>query len=315
MREQIERVHRIVGERLAQYHEAPLGEPLRAVFRDRLASGDKSIPWFMLPVLTCEALGGEVDLAYHAAAGLEMARVAAGCLDEWQDHDTEDALWQAIGPERAVSLAMGMVALSLLSLTHLADLGAEPRLVLALHREFEVTLLRMSAGQYADLSNDLALDDYENVAGAKTGTLLRLGCRAGAMLARAPAEIVAQYGDFGHQLGILIQVWNDILGLAGVLGKNDVGQRRALPILAAMALDPAGAGAKYQPRSMGGQGGQLYTVLQLGFSYQHASEALARCPAPGGLPQVLAQYDPGRLAGMMGQAQASREGDHERQVV
>jgi geranylgeranyl pyrophosphate synthase len=307
MRKDVERVHQIVGERLAQYAQAPFRESLQAAFRDRLASGDRGTPWFMLPILTCEALGGEVEPAYHVAAALEIGRIAAGCLDEWQDHDTEDALWQAIGPERTVSLATGMIALSLLILSRLADLGTEPASVLALQREFAVTLFHMSAGQYADLGDELSLDDYEAVAGAKTGALFWLGCRAGALLAGASPEVTGRYGDFGCSLGILAQVWNDILGLAGVEGKNDAEQRRALPILAALAMD--------QSQSDGRLAGQLYTVLQLGFLYQRASEALAMCPAPGSLPRVLKEYDPGRLAEMIKEPQTQVEGDHEHQVV
>jgi len=307
MLEDVEKVHQIVGERLAQYAQTPFRESLQAVFRDRLASGDKGTPWFMLPILTCEALGGEVEPAYHVAAALEMGRIAAGCLDEWQDHDTKDALWQAIGPERTVSLAMGTIALSFLSLSHLADLGTEPALVPALQREFAVTLFHMSAGQYADLGDDLSLDDYEVVAGAKTGTLLQLGCRAGALLAGASPEVTKQYGDFGYSLGILIQVWNDILGLAGVEGKNDAEQQRALPILAELAMHQSQPDVRLA--------GQLYAVLQLGLLYQRASEALATCPALGSLPRVLEEYDPGRLAEMIKKPETQGEVDHEHQVV
>jgi hypothetical protein len=56
----------------------------------------------------------------------------------------------------------------------------------------------MSPGQDADLSDDLSLHDYEEVAGAKSGLSFRLGSRAGAMPAGAPPGVIAQYGDFGY---------------------------------------------------------------------------------------------------------------------
>lgn len=306
MRKDVERVHQIIGERLAQYAEAPFRESLQAVFQDRLASEDKGIPWLMLPILTCEALGGEVEPAYHVAAGLEMGRIAAGCLDEWQDHDTEDALWQAIGPERTVSLATGMIALSFLTVGELGELGVDPALGQAVQREFALTLWHMSAGQYADLGDDLSLDRYEAVAGAKTATILQLGCRAGALFAGASPEVVGCYGELGYSLGLLIQVWNDLFGWVGHEGKNDAEQQRGLPILAALAL---GGG------SDGGLAGRLYTVLQMGFLYQRASEALARCLAPGRLPRVLQQFDPARLAEMIKMPETQGEGDREHQSV
>jgi geranylgeranyl pyrophosphate synthase len=300
VREHVKRVHQIVGERLTLCTAPCFRESLEAVFRDRLALREKGTPWFMLPIFTCEALGGDVERAHHVAAGLEIGRIAAGCLDEWQDHDTEDALWQAIGPEQTVSLAVGMIALSLLAVAHLAKLGVQPASVLALQWEFELALLRMTEGQHADLSDDLALDDYETVAGAKSGALLRLGCRAGTLVAGASAEIAGCYGEFGYRLGILAQVWNDVRGLAGVLGKKDAEHRRALPILAALAVEPGPGGMEHHSESVRGQVGHLYTLLQLSLCHQRASEALARCPESGRLSCFLDEYDPGRLVETMG---------------
>jgi geranylgeranyl pyrophosphate synthase len=65
-----------------------------------------------------------------------------------------------------------------------------------------------------------SLSDYENTVGAKTGSLLSLGCRAGAMVAGANAEIAATYGEFGYNLGVLAQVWNDLYGLVGAGGQK-----------------------------------------------------------------------------------------------
>jgi hypothetical protein len=143
----------------------------------------------------------------------------------------------------------------------------------------------------------------------------RLGCRAGAMVAGASAEIVGRCGDFGYNLGILVQVWNDIFGLAGVQGKNDAERRRALPVLAAQAVDQGLERTEYRPESVGAQAGQVYTVLQLGFLYQRAAEALARCPAAGSLLRFLNEYDPGRLVEMMGQPRPEHEGDHGQQAA
>jgi len=315
MHEHVKRVAKIIDDTLAVCSAAGFRESLRAVIQGRLASADAGLPWLGLPIFTCEALDGDMERVYHVAAGFEVGRIAAGCLDEWQDHDTVDALWQTIGPEQTVNLAVGMIALSFLTVTRLADLGVEPALVLALRQEFETTLLHMSAGQHADLSNDLSLDDYEAVAGAKSGALFRLGCRTGAMVAGASAETVECHGDFGYNLGILVQVWNDVFGMAGLKGKKDAEEQQALPILASKAvgqdLEPGG----YQPDSIEGQTGQLYAVLQLGILYQRTAEALAKCPAAGSLPRLLAEYDPSRLVGILEKSDVRHEGDDEPQAV
>jgi geranylgeranyl pyrophosphate synthase len=286
--EHVEIVYRIITQNL-KFCRATLfpefATSLEAVLEERRPAVDKP-PWLALSVFVCEALGGDLEPAYHAAAALELGRIAAGCLDEWQDQDTDDALWQAIGPAQTVNLAMAMIALSDLSLDRLADLGVDRALVSRLQKEFSLTLLHMSEGQHADLSGDVSLSNYAQVAGAKTGALLRLGCRAGAIVAGASAETVTRYGDFGRNLGILAQAWNDVYGLAGTRGKRDVDHSLTLPILAAMALD----GARYEPLSTEGQAGQLYALTQVQLLHQYAAEALARCPAAGRLGLFLNVY-------------------------
>lgn len=286
--EQVEIVHGIIGENVA-FCRASLFPDfaglLVTVLNDRAPSSDGP-SWLMLPILTCEALGGDSERVYHVAAALEIGRIAAGCLDEWQDQDTDDALWRTIGPAQTVNLAAAMIGLSQLSLTRLADHGVEPAMVVDLQKEFSLTLLYMCEGQHADLSNNVSLSGYGETVGAKTGSLLSLGCRAGAMVARADAETVTFYGEFGYDLGVLAQVWNDLRGLAGVGGKRDVGHSRTLPILAALAMD----GLPDQPDSAEGRAGQLYALTQLQLLHERAVEALARCSAPGRLARFLDLY-------------------------
>jgi geranylgeranyl pyrophosphate synthase len=146
----------------------------------------------------------------------------------------------------------------------------------------------MSEGQYADLGDARSLGDYEAVAGAKAGSLFRLGCRAGAMVAGATVDAVSLYGGFGYNLGILDQVWNDLRGLVGEKGKMDARQGRALPILAAQALNQQA----YEPPAAEGQAGLLYTLVQLQIRHRHVVEALDRCPAAGRLSLFLEDYSP-----------------------
>lgn len=307
--EQVQIVYRIIAENLKRW---PVGRShdqmvsLEAVVEERRPS-PKRPPWLALPLFTCEALGGDVEPAYYVAAALELGRIAAGCLDEWQDRDTDNALWQAIGPARTVNLATAMTVLSVLSLGRLAALGMEPALLLSLQKEFSLAVLHMSEGQLADLSGDVSLGNYAEVAGAKTGSLLRLGCRAGALVAGATADIVTCYGDFGQALGVLAQVWNDLYGIASTTGKRDLDHGCSLPILAALALGEQ----RYEPGSAADRAGQLYAIAQAQLFHQRAAEALARCPAPGRLGLFLEDYSFAHLLqGKPMGASSSGEGDH-----
>ena len=286
--EHVQIVHQIIQENMALESGMPLPgfrKLLETVLADRAPATD-SLPWLMLPIFVGEALNGDADRAHHVAAALEIGRIAAGCLDEWQDQDTDAALWRTLGPARTVNLTVGMLPLSFLALSRLSDLGAEPLLVLSLHEEFHRTLLEMSAGQDADLSDDLTLHDYEQVAGAKSGSLFSLGCRAGAMVAGAPPDVIAKYGDFGCNLGIVAQMWNDLEGVAGLQGKGDAGQQRSLPILTTQIAEKMSSGSSPEE----GQVGPLYTLVRLQIFHQRATEALARCPEEGRLGLFLDSY-------------------------
>ena len=306
--EHVQIVHQIIQENMVMKSGMPFSgfrQLLAKALADRAPATD-SLPWLMLPIFVGEALNGDADRAHHVAAALEIGRIAAGCLDEWQDQDTDAALWRTLGPARTVNLTVGMLPLSFLALSRLSDLGARPLLVLSLHEEFHRTLLEMSAGQDADLSDDLTLHDYEQVAGAKSGSLFRLGCRAGATVAGAPPSVIAQYGDFGYNLGIVAQMWNDLEGVAGLQGKGDAGQQRSLPILTTQIVEKMSPGSSPEE----GQVGPLYTLVRLQIFHQRATEALARCPEEGRLGLFLDNYSTRRLVERAQQTTTHREGSH-----
>lgn len=259
---------------------------------------EASPPWLALPILTCEALGStdRLPAACHVAAAWELGNLAAGCLDAWQDEDTEDAVWQWAGPGQAVNLAVGLIGLSFAALSGLATNELLPVAVaLTVKGGFERTLVTMAAGQHADLADDLALGEYEDVARAKTGSVFRLGGWAGAVVAEAAPDTAERYGIFGEELGLLIQAWNDLYGLQGALGKQDVGHRRTLPVLAALEIGDDGTPAGELARSPQGQSGQIYALMQAGILHEHAAAALDRCPAAGRLSLFLDAYSVERL--------------------
>jgi uncharacterized membrane protein YecN with MAPEG domain len=155
LNEHVEAVYRIVRGNLAFCRPAlfPDFQKLLQTAISKKTPSTEHIPWLMLPIFVCETLGGKTEQAYHVAAALEIGRIAAACLDEWQDRDTHGALWQVIGAEQTVVLSMAMIALSQLSLSRLADLETLATTVLDLKREFALSLLRMCEGQYADLGH------------------------------------------------------------------------------------------------------------------------------------------------------------------
>jgi len=100
-------------------------------------------------------------------------------------------------------------------------------------------------------------------------------------------------------LGLLIQAWNDLHGLEGASGKQDVGHKRTLPILAALAMaDGDQAPDERLIASAEGQSGRLYTLVQVGLLHQQAVAALEDCPAEGRLTLYLDAYSIDHLVQM-----------------
>jgi len=91
--------------------------------------------------------------------------------------------------------------------------------------EFSVAVDRMIAGEYLDtelenkkISEKLLQYIHEN----KTGALLKLSVRMGAILANAPEEDVEKLSNFAKKIGLAFQIKDDILSEEGkpeIMGK------------------------------------------------------------------------------------------------
>ena len=81
------------------------------------------------------------------------------------------------------------------------------------------TLMVISSGEIAQARSafdlDQSLDDYFRRVTSKTASLFTLASEAGAVLSRAPEELVQDLRDYGHNLGIAFQVVDDILDFVG----------------------------------------------------------------------------------------------------
>jgi octaprenyl-diphosphate synthase len=64
-------------------------------------------------------------------------------------------------------------------------------------------------------SLDLSLDQYLNIIGMKTGSLFAVSCELGAILNAAPAVVVKSMHDFGTNLGIAYQIYDDCVDIFG----------------------------------------------------------------------------------------------------
>ena len=227
----------------------------------------RPLPWRYLPILCCQAVRGNPDRhlslgemsalsgdpAIVVAAALELARLAAQILDDVEEGDAvrnsvspgcgpgSRALWLSSGVPQAVNVGTGLIFASLLALSRLGDCGVAPEIVADLQAEFARTGFRMCQGQHLDLvaeaEEGLSLEGYWQMAEAKTGAFLELACRAGALLGGAGEEESVAYAGYGHYLGFLVQVVNDLGGLLDEERNGDVVRhKKTLPLIYALSV-------------------------------------------------------------------------------
>ncbi len=110
-------------------------------------------------------------------------------------------------------------------LTLIADMGLSPATEVRLHRMTAAAVRRCHEGQALDLSaraGDLHPADLRAVARTvsewKTGALMGLAAGLGAAAAGGPDDLVDAATAFGVQLGVALQMQNDLSELTGAAG-------------------------------------------------------------------------------------------------
>jgi geranylgeranyl pyrophosphate synthase len=167
--------------------------------------------WAQLPGLCCQAAGGDPLWAEDLAAAWLLLYLAADLMDSVQDGDPPDPWWAEQGPGAALSVATGLFFSASLALNRLQALDSQKPAPAEVVKDFYQSFLHMSSGQYLDiLQAQPSLEEYWQIAAAKSGVFFSLACRAGARLATAERTRVDSFSRFGQHLGLLIQIRDDL---------------------------------------------------------------------------------------------------------
>jgi len=106
--------------------------------------------------------------------------------------------------------------------------GIPPEQILAVTAEIAAAAgwLGMVGGQVLDVRSEgktVDLEALQQIHRLKTGELIRVSLRAGAILSGASAAMLASLSDYGRQIGLAFQIADDILNVEGdrvLLGKQ-----------------------------------------------------------------------------------------------
>ncbi len=213
------------------------------------ATGKRIRP--MLVLLVCEATGGKWQFALPAAVAVELAHNFSLIHDDIEDDSPlrrgRLTVWKKWGVAQALNAGDAMFTLAHLSMLRLEETST-PATTLKAARILQTTCLRLTQGQYLDISyesqRELHLEAYWPMISGKTAALLSACAELGALVAGADESRQTSYNQFGHFLGLAFQAQDDQLGVwgdAALTGKSAESDlltgKKSLPILYGLSLD------------------------------------------------------------------------------
>ena len=202
--------------------------------RYSLFAGGKRIR-AILCLAAAEAIGERAETVMPAACALEMIHTYSLIHDDLPAMDNDDYRRGKPTSHKVFGEAMAILAgdallteaFCLLALRQRAP-GIPPERVLAVVQEIaEAAGFRgMVAGQALDIlaqNEKIGMEGLHEIHRLKTGALLRVSLRTGAILAGAGKEALEALSDYGEKIGLAFQIADDILNVEGdpaLLGKG-----------------------------------------------------------------------------------------------
>jgi geranylgeranyl diphosphate synthase type I len=264
---------------MMQYHMGWLDAGLNPV---QAPVGKRFRP--LLCLLTCEAVGGSIAHALPAATAIELLHNFSLIHDDIEDSSEarrhRTTVWKLWGTAHGINCGDAMLAAVFVELSRLGACGVSPEQSLGAQRILAETCLRLTEGQYLDMTfetqMDVDMDSYLQMIGGKTAALISCSTRLGALLGGADAKAVNAYAQFGENLGLAFQVIDDILGIWGSeieMGKSvssDIlTRKKTLPIV--YVLHDADLRSLYaQPELLGRDVERVLSILD-----QHQARTFA----------------------------------------
>ena len=178
-----------------------------------------------LCLLTCEALGGDVEHALPFAAAVELLHNMLLLHDDIEDGDEirrdRPTVWKRFGVPNAVNAGDYILARALAAVMQTpVDHERQVRLVDCFVDAYERTI----QGQALDINSRAnaawSVEDYLRMVVLKTGRYLALGMVGGAIIASADQAVVDAIYGMGETLGPAFQIRDDVIDLTEGKGRG-----------------------------------------------------------------------------------------------
>ena len=150
-------------------------------------------------------------------------------------------MWKLWGEPQAINVGDAVFAIAGRTIV---DAHPDPRVSLGLTRRFHEVTMRLTEGQYLDMSfetrDDVTADEYIAMIERKSGALIAYSAWSGAFLAKTDTLTAEALHSFGMCLGRAFQMRDDLLGIWAarqMTGKEPAGdlanRKKTLPVLIA----------------------------------------------------------------------------------
>jgi geranylgeranyl pyrophosphate synthase len=222
-------------DRLIPSAETPPTRLYEAVRWSVFAGGKRFRPALVLAV--GKAFGAGEDKLLSAASAIEMIHTYSLIHDDLPAMD-DDRLRRGratchVRFDEATAILAGDVlqTLAFRSIADDANLSEKTRLKLI--SELAASAARMVDGQQLDLDGEgrqTPIEDLERIHQNKTGAMISVSARSGAIIAEASAKELAAVSNYAAKLGLLFQITDDLLDVTQtteVLGKTAGKDERA----------------------------------------------------------------------------------------
>ncbi len=241
-RKQADRVNDEIEALLASFSDVSgfrdiIREPLAGVRRGIVTENAGYKPWYLLPLVVCEAISGHYEHATPASTALHLFIAAGEVFDDIEDADASGSLTAKYSPAIATNVATALLILAERAIVRLKGRGVADCVIVRIMGAVNSYYATACAGQHLDLSltsdTSVSEDIYLRVTSMKSATTIECGCQVGAMLATANQETIDLFTLFGHNLGMAAQIANDIRGITS--GSDIIEQKITLPVVYALA--------------------------------------------------------------------------------
>jgi len=215
LRERLQELLSALDPRLRADVVRALQEPGKLLWRTDRPTGRPAGVWSLLTLLVAEYLSPEVDASFATtvAVSVECFICALDLFDDVEDADQTPVL-EELGVARVLS-----VATTLLFLTQQALLTTSvytpPARVLLLLKALSESSLKATEGQHLDILSathsalHMTTQDCLGILAAKSGSLMSLACRLGALCAGVSEQACVEWTSLGELLGLAHQLDND----------------------------------------------------------------------------------------------------------